>query len=232
MSARRSVVAKALSRARLKRANSKPRKGDDPADDVDDLDKHSKVYDCEVSRDAGGGFGMGVEMRQFRGEHLGSLSLSGYAHLVVSIERKGPAHRRGLKLLDRIIEIDEQQLHDGQIASLVKGKQTVLLTIERYEGDALLNLAWHMAVASCAYNDIDMLEHCCSVLADGGMDARKLRVRRDDAREFKSTEQMDLLPGSLLIDVAMVNGNSEIVSYLGDEGEEGMTLLSLSKASM
>ena len=205
----RGIVSKALSHARAKRSQAR--------------EPLSHVYDCELRRDEHG-FGLSVEVRAFHGDHLGTLSSAGFSHLVVGIEPGGPAERRGLRMLDRVLEIEEQPLDDGEISTLVEGKHSVLFTIERFEGEALAGLAWHMAIAACAYDDIGMLKECCATLAEGGLDARKLRVRRVDAVEFRTAahaegEDIALLPGSSLLHVATASGNAEIVDWLLRDGE-------------
>eukprot|EP00966_Prymnesium_polylepis_P307048 7095614-Prymnesium_polylepis.1 len=210
-----SFVAKALSHARSRRAQRTS------MDDVYD-EEPSKVYEAMLTRDQQG-FGMGIEMRRFEGEHLGSLSDRGYSHLIVSIDVHGPAYRRGFKLLDRVRMIDDEELDDPDVARLVEGKESVVFTIERYRGDALLSLAWHMAIASCVMAEVDMIEPCVGIISRCGMDARRLRLRGVDAREFQLTEGVALLPGSTLADVATAAGHRDMATWLDafyDEGAE------------
>ncbi|KAL1507504.1 hypothetical protein AB1Y20_008339 [Prymnesium parvum] len=228
-----SAVSGALAHARARQAQRR-------ASLSQAAEQQSDVHEAALTRDARG-FGLAIEMRRFEGEHLGSLAVEGYAHLVVSVDLHGPAHRRGFQLLDRVLAIDDEArrlqclplprasarplslppLTSHDITPMVEGKQTVVFIIERYKGDALLNLAWHMAIAACLVDEPDMLEPCLETIATFGMDARRMHLRRDDAREFLLTEGVQLLPGSTLADVATAARHDELAEWLLDGVDEG-----------
>lgn len=64
--------------------------------------RESRRYHADVTPD-GKGMGMGIENLPLHGAHLGSL---GSIDIVTEVQKGSPAHTRGLRLLDRVVEIE------------------------------------------------------------------------------------------------------------------------------
>jgi len=174
-------------------------------------------YEASITPDDQG-LGMSIERCCIHGAHLG-IPLGG-VDLVMGVEEGSPAHRRGLMVLDRIVEIEGRPmpLDRPSLVAMLNGKRPLELLIERYHGDAIANLAWHTAIAACMRGDPDLLENVMATLADCGLDGRTGRVRRDDVKEFERSDGVSLVEGSTLADVALDFDHLELADWLGDGG--------------
>ena len=166
------------------------------------------------------GLGISIEACHFHGSHLGIQT--GRLDFVMGVETGSPAELRGVRFLDQIVEIGGQPVskYSAKSSPVLEGASVSLL-IERYRGDALANLAWHMAITACMRHDLPMLIATDITLSHSGLACRTGRVREEDAIEFRQSDGIELVTGSHLSDVAAAFGSVEVIAWLDKEEQLG-----------
>ena len=95
---------------------------------------------------------------------------------IVSVDEESPACRAGLLPLDLVTTINDTPVRFGKIASLVSGKTTVAIRVQRPPTELLCETAaeeavrewceWEQAVVSCVTADVDALLPALEALTD------------------------------------------------------------------